>query len=78
MSKSTKKRVIKKSPPKKQTGRPKSTGAGVPLVVRAHPPLIKSLDDWIGDNELSRPEAIRQLVVWALEQAQARKAAETA
>jgi len=48
----------------------------VPLVVRAHPPLVKALDSWIGDNELSRPEAIRQLVMWALEQAQAQKAVE--
>jgi len=52
----------------KKLGRPKSTGAGAPMVVRMHDPQIKEIDDWIGDSEISRPEAIRQLVSWALEQ----------
>ena len=53
---------------KKKTGRPKSTGAGTPLMVRMQDPLIKGLDTWIGKTDLSRPEAVRQLVAWALEQ----------
>jgi hypothetical protein len=66
------KRATKKSPPKKKkkakvkTGRPKSTGAGTPMVVRMHEPQIAALDGWIGEAGLSRPEAIRQLVDWAL------------
>jgi hypothetical protein len=57
MTKSTKRRV----------GRPKSTGAGTPMVVRMHEPQIMAVDLWIGDSGISRPEAIRQLVKWALE-----------
>jgi len=38
------------------------------MVVRMHDPQIKEIDDWIGDSEISRPEAIRQLVSWALDQ----------
>jgi len=33
-----------------------------------HAPQIKALDLWIDDTGISRPEAIRQLVGWALEQ----------
>lgn len=51
---------------KKKTGRPKSTGAGDPMVVRMHKPQLKDLDAWIGNSGISRPEAIRQLVNWAL------------
>jgi hypothetical protein len=40
---------------------------GTPMVVRMHDPQIEAIDLWIGDNGLSRPEAIRQLVKWALE-----------
>jgi hypothetical protein len=58
------KRAIKKSPKK---GRPKSTGAGTPMVVRMHDPQLAAIDGWIGEAEISRPEAIRQLVDWALE-----------
>lgn len=66
MKKSTKK--PKKSPAKKakKTGRPKSTGAGAPMVVRMHAPQLKAIDGWIRDTGISRPEAIRQLVDWAL------------
>jgi hypothetical protein len=52
-------------------GRPKTTGPGVAMMVRMHKPQIKALDRWIGKAELSRPEAIRQLVDWALKQSQA-------
>jgi hypothetical protein len=75
------KRATKKSPPKKKkkakvkTGRPKSTGAGAPMVVRMHEPQIAALDEWIADTGLSRPEAIRQLVNWGLENAKAKVAA---
>jgi hypothetical protein len=66
------KRAIKKSPKK---GRPKSTGAGTPMVVRMHDPQLAAIDSWIGDAGLSRPEAIRQLVDWALEHAKRAAAA---
>ena len=61
------KRATKKSPRKKPV-RKKSTGAGAPMVVRMHDPQIKEIDAWIGDSDISRPEAIRQLVNWALSQ----------
>ena len=32
-----------------------------------HDPQLAAVDNWIGDAGLSRPEAIRQLVNWALE-----------
>ena len=60
MAKSKLKRATKK------VGRPKSTGAGVPQVVRMHEPQLKAIDGWIRDTGISRPEAIRQLVDWAL------------
>jgi len=65
------KKTVKKSPAKKKAkiGRPKTTGAGVPMVVRMHEPQLKAIDGWISDTGLSRPEAIRQLVDWALENA---------
>jgi len=43
------------------------------MVVRMHDPQIKEIDDWIGDADISRPEAIRQLCSWALSQAKAQK-----
>jgi len=39
------------------------------MVVRMHDPQIAAIDKWIADTGLSRPEAIRQLVDWALETA---------
>ena len=60
------KKSSKKSKPKK-IGRPKSTGAGTPMVVRMHKPQLKAIDQWIANTGLTRPEAIRQLVDWALE-----------
>jgi hypothetical protein len=66
MAKSTK-RKSKRAP--KKSGRPKSTGAGTPMVVRMHDPQLKAIDGWIRDTGISRPEAIRQLVDWALENA---------
>jgi hypothetical protein len=52
----------------KKIGRPRSTGPGVALMVRVHVPQLTAIDAWIGETGLSRPEAIRQLVNWALEQ----------
>ena len=33
-----------------------------------HKDQITALDSWIAGNAISRPEAIRQLTMWALEQ----------
>ena len=45
-------------------GRPKTTGAGQPQVVRMHDQQIAEIDAWIAmqGGEMSRPEAIRRLV----------------
>ena len=51
----------------RKPGRPKAGGAGAPMVVRMHKPQLKALDTWIGASDISRPEAIRQLVTWALD-----------
>jgi hypothetical protein len=53
----------------KKVGRPKTTGTGVPIVVRMQPSEIIRLDRWIGDAKISRPEALRQLMEWALDAA---------
>lgn len=45
------------------------------MVVRMHDPQLSAIDNWIGDAGLSRPEAIRQLVDWALEHAKQAAAA---
>lgn len=52
----------------KKVGRPRTTGAGTPMVVRMHDDQIKALDKWIDGSGISRPEAIRQLVTFALGQ----------
>lgn len=54
-------------------GRPKTTGAGQPQVVRMHDEQIAEVDAWIAMQEMqiSRPEAIRRLVEMGLK---ARKA----
>lgn len=44
---------------------PAPTGKGTLIGVRLQPDLLKSLDAW-SDGELTRPEAIRQLVETAL------------
>jgi hypothetical protein len=49
-------------------GRPRTTGPGVAMMVRMHTPQLKAIDAWIGKSGLSRPEAVRQLVNWALQQ----------
>jgi hypothetical protein len=56
-----------KSKPKR--GRPKTTGAGQPQVVRMHDHQIAAIDAWIAmqEFEISRPEAIRRLVEIGLE-----------
>jgi hypothetical protein len=44
---------------------PLATGKGEPVVVRMHPPQLRSLYDWIAKQPQpfpSRPEAIRRLV----------------
>jgi hypothetical protein len=51
--------------PKKKRGRPKTTGQGAGIMVRAHDDFLDSLDAWITkqkEPDLSRPEAIRRLV----------------
>jgi cytochrome c553 len=55
-------RDSEKSKPKR--GRPKTTGAGEPQVVRMHDRQIAEIDAWIAMQkaEISRPEAIRRLV----------------
>ena len=45
-------------------GRPKTTGTGLPMVVRMHDRQIVAIDVWIKaqGEDVSRPEAIRRLV----------------
>jgi hypothetical protein len=49
---------------KKKRGRPKTTGKGVPVVVRCHKEFLDKIDRWraaqLGGG-LSRPQAIRWL-----------------
>ena len=49
---------------KSKTGRPKTTGPGLQLQVRVHPPLLGQIDKWIARQKqpISRAEAIRRLV----------------
>lgn len=54
---------------RKKLKRPKSSGIGTPVMVRMHAPQINALDNWIRDTGISRPEAVRQLISWALERA---------
>lgn len=56
------KRDIKNS----RRGRPAANGAGQPTFVRLHRPMIAAIDYWKKDSDISRPEAIRQLLDWAL------------
>jgi hypothetical protein len=53
-----------KAKKKRGPGRPPSTGIGKLLGVRAHPPLIKRIDDWAErqDDKPSRAEAMRRLI----------------
>ena len=44
------------------------------MVVRMHDPQLREIDEWIGDMDISRPEAIRQLVSWAISQARVARA----
>jgi hypothetical protein len=57
---------------KTKPGPRRSNGNGVPIVVRMHDPLLSEIDQWIGESALSRPEAVRQLLWWALIQANKR------
>jgi hypothetical protein len=56
--------VNQKSDKKNVGGRPVTTGTGDPVLVRILPELMAGLDNWIAKQpgELSRPEAIRQLL----------------
>ncbi len=50
--------------PEKKRG-PPATGKGEPIVVRMHPPMLATLDEWIAKQDQpfpSRPEAVRRLV----------------
>ena len=52
-----------------QAGPQRTTGAGTPMVVRMHKPQMVILDQWIekqGEPKVTRPEAIRRLVMQAL------------
>ena len=47
---------------------PPPTGKGEPILVRLQPALLSKLDEWItnSDSPLTRPEAIRRLIEFAL------------
>lgn len=47
---------------KKSRGRPITTGSGAAQLVRMHEEQIAAVDDWREKRDISRPEAIRQLV----------------
>ncbi len=49
---------------------PKPTGWGKPVMLRLQPAQLSALDAWIAvqDEPISRPEAIRRLLNFALEQ----------
>ena len=66
MRKSKTKKPVRKKSTTSKTGRPRSTGSGSAIMVRVHKPQLKAIDLWIADSGLSRPEAIRQLVNFAL------------
>jgi hypothetical protein len=53
---------------KRKVGRPKTTGTGAQLLVRMHRPQLAAIDRWIRKRGISRPEAVRQLVDFALQQ----------
>jgi len=40
--------------------------AGVLVGVRLPVNLLEAIDEWIGDDDISRPEAIRQIIEFAL------------
>ena len=67
MKTQTRKKTKPKKSVAKKTGRPRSTGSGIAMMVRMHKPMIRELDSWIGEAGITRPEAIRQLVRWALD-----------
>lgn len=53
----------------KKRGRPKTTGKGLGLLVRLHPPELAALDAWIAaqpEPRPTRPEALRRLAGKAL------------
>jgi Arc/MetJ-type ribon-helix-helix transcriptional regulator len=60
--------------PQKKRGRP-PTGETPHVTVRLADQLITAVDDWAGAHEISRSEAIRQLVELGLKHVQPKKAA---
>jgi hypothetical protein len=56
---------------KRGPGRPPTTGIGKLLGVRAHPPLIKRIDEWAAkqSDTPSRSEAMRRLIERGLDSA---------
>jgi hypothetical protein len=53
---------------KRRPGRPRTTGRGTAIMVRMHEEQLAAIDAWArqGTKQLSRPEAIRQLVAIGL------------
>jgi hypothetical protein len=60
--------IMKKQTRKSKAGRPRTTGPGVQLQVRVHPPQLTLIDKWIARQKetITRAEAIRRLVDLAL------------
>jgi hypothetical protein len=53
---------------KKGRGRPPTTGAGIQIGERWHPPELAAIDKWIAlsGEDMTRGQAIRRLVALAL------------
>jgi len=53
---------------KKKRGRPTTTGKGIQVGERWHPPELKAIDQWIAaqGEEMTRAQAIRRLVEMSL------------
>jgi len=57
--------MSKRNKKTRRPGRPKTTGTGAAQLVRMHKQQLDAIDNWRSAS-ISRPEAIRQLVAWAL------------
>jgi len=53
-------------PAKRGPGRPRTTGRGVLVACRCHPPFLDAVDRWRGKSDLSRPAAIMKLAEMTL------------
>jgi hypothetical protein len=64
----TKQSLLSRSRKKRRKPGPPATGKGTLVGVRLQPPELTALDEWIAarDDGLSRPEAIRRLMVASL------------